>query len=142
MILPDVNLLIYAYNSDALYHAQAKEWWEDTMTKGVFVSLPWATVLGFIRLITNRTVCERPLACATALTIVESWLHESNVATLDPGPRHIEILKQLESKCRWSGKLSTDAHLAALAIEHRCELHSNDNDFDRFPGLRWKNPLR
>lgn len=141
MIVPDVNLLVYAYNRDAPHHAVAKAWWEDLLSSDEPVGLPWATSLGFIRLMTHRAVLVTPLEPSRALAHVRSWHARFNVDVLEPGPRHLELLDQLFGKLGTAGKLTTDAHLAAIAIEHQCELCSNDTDFARFPGLRWRNPL-
>ncbi len=141
MILPDVNLLIYAYNRDAPYHAPAKAWWEDLLSSEKPVGLPWATMLGFVRLMTHRAVLLSPLPAESALAHVRSWHGQPNVSVLEPGPRHLGLLDQLFKALGAAGRLTTDTHLAALAIEHQCELCSNDTDFARFPGLRWCNPL-
>lgn len=141
MIVPDVNLLIYAYNSDAPHHVEAKVWWEDLLSSDEPVGLPWATTLGFIRLMTHRTVLLTPLPAKRAIAHVRSWHMRSNVSVLEPGPRHLEVLGRMFEALGTAGRLTTDAHLAALAIEHQCELCSNDADFARFPGLRWRNPL-
>lgn len=141
MIVPDVNLLIYAYNRDAPHHAEAKAWWEELLSSDDPVGLPWATMLGFIRLMTHRAVLVTPLAADRAVAHVRSWHRRPNVGVLEPGPRHLELLGRLFEATGTAGRLTTDAHLAALAIEHQCELHSSDADFARFPGLRWRNPL-
>jgi toxin-antitoxin system PIN domain toxin len=142
MIVPDVNLLVYAYNRDGPHHAQAKAWWEALLNSDEPVGLPWVTSLGFIRLMTHRAVLVTPLEPRRALAHVRSWLARSNVEVLEPGPRHLELLDRLLGDLGAAGKLTTDAHLAALAIEYRCELCSNDTDFARFAGLLWRNPLR
>jgi toxin-antitoxin system PIN domain toxin len=141
MIVPDMNLLIYAYNRDAPHHERARAWWEDLLNSDEPVGLAWAVGLGFVRLITHRAVVVAPLEPGKAVRHVRSWLGRSNVQVLDPGPRHLEILEGLVDALGVAGNLTTDAHLAALAIEHQCELHSNDTDFGRFSGLRWRNPL-
>ena len=141
MIVPDVNLLIYAYNRDARQHARARSWWEQLLTSSEPVGLPWVVSLGFIRLMTHPAVLMRPLDPPRAVAHARSWLERSNVEVLDPGPRHLEILDRLLRELGVAGNLTTDAHLAALAIEHQCELHSNDADFGRFSGLRWRDPL-
>jgi toxin-antitoxin system PIN domain toxin len=141
MILPDVNLLIYAYNADAPHHDAARGWWEVLMNDEEPVGLPWMTALGFVRLMTSRRVLETPLAGAAAVGHVRTWLARPNVAILEPGPQHLEIFARLIEAAGTAGNLTTDAHLAAIAIEHQAELHSNDADFARFPGLRWQNPL-
>jgi uncharacterized protein len=86
-------------------------------------------------------VLVQPLDAASAINHVRSWLDRRNVEVLDPGPRHLELLERLLAEVGVAGNLTTDAHLAALAIEHQCELHSNDADFSRFSGLRWRDPL-
>jgi len=141
VIIPDVNLLIYAYNRDAPHHARARTWWENLLNSDSPVALPWVTVLGFIRLMTHRTVLVTPLTPRRAMEHVGSWIAQTNVELLDPGERHLEILDRMLAVLGTGGNLITDAHLAALAIEHQCELCSNDTDFARFPGLRWRNPL-
>ncbi len=105
------------------------------------VALAWVTVLGFLRISTMRRVFTAPLEPAVALEIVEEWLARPNVVTLQPGPDHWRILRRLISESGAAGNLTTDAHLAALAIEHSCELCSSDADFARFPRLKWVNPL-
>jgi hypothetical protein len=142
VVLPDINLLVYAHNEMAPFHAEAREWWEDLLTREQPIALPWAVVCGFVRLVTHPAVFVTPLKPPAAITRVAVWLDRTHVQVLDPGPRHLRILDDLFSTTGVAGSLTTDTHLAALAIEHQCELHSNDSDFQRFPGLRWRNPLR
>lgn len=141
MVLPDINLLVYAHNELAPFHAAAKGWWEDLLTNDQSIGIPWAVALGFVRLVTHPAVFVDPLAPAVALEHVRAWHDRPHVETLDPGPRHLDILTTLFRTTNVGGNLTTDTHLAAIAIEHQCELHSNDADFGRFPGLRWHNPL-
>ena len=141
MILPDLNLLVFAYNVDAPRHGPAKAWWEDVMTAGRPIGLPWAVVVGFVRLVTHPAVLTPPMAPTQALDHVESWLERSHVRLVEPGPRHLAHLRELLDKVGVAGRLTTDAHLAAISVEHQCCLHSNDVDFGRFPGLRWRDPL-
>jgi len=141
MILPDVNLLIYAHNEAAVLHLPARRWWEDLLSRQQPVGLAWAVVFGFVRLTTHPHVLCAPLTPAAALERVEGWLEVPSVRILEPGPRHLIIVRQLFEATGVGGNLTTDTHLAALAVEHQCQLHSNDTDFDRFPGLRWHNPL-
>ena len=140
MIIPDLNLLLYAYNPGATDHATARTWWEQLLRTAAPVGLPWAVVLGFIRLSTTRGVLAVPATPADALQRVESWFQQVSVSIINPGPRHLALLRTTLSVTA-GGAMTTDAHLAALAIEHQAELHSNDTDFARFPGLRWRNPL-
>lgn len=141
MILPDVNLLLHAYNSESPVHPAARAWWEGLLNGTRPVGLAWVAVLGFIRVATHRQIMARPLPVATACAHVRAWLAQPYVSLIDPGARHAEILFGLFESLGTAGNLTTDAHLAALAIEHQAELHSTDADFARFPGLRWLNPL-
>ncbi|MBN2494505.1 MAG: type II toxin-antitoxin system VapC family toxin [Deltaproteobacteria bacterium] len=141
MIIPDINLLVYAYSTDAPSHPQARKWWEQTLSDRVPVGIPWAVITGFVRLMTSTSVFEHPLTPEQALGAVRRWLERSQVEILNPGPRHLDILESLLSEIRVAANLTTDAHLAAMAIEHQGEIHSNDRDFARFRGLRWRNPL-
>ena len=141
MIIPDINLLIYTYNTDAPYHDAAVEWWQDLMNGQQTVGLPWLVCLGFLRLMTSLKILNRPMESELALSHVRSWILRPQVQILQPGPRHLDILESFARKRLLSSALVTDAHLAALAIEHQAEIHSNDGDFDRFPGLRRRNPL-
>jgi toxin-antitoxin system PIN domain toxin len=105
------------------------------------VGLAWAAVLGFIRITTHRQVLANPLPVTTACAHARAWLAQPYVVMLDPGPRHAEIVFGLLESLGTAANLTTDAHLAALAIEYQAELHSTDADFARFSGLRWMNPL-
>ncbi|HVZ75119.1 MAG TPA: type II toxin-antitoxin system VapC family toxin [Polyangia bacterium] len=141
MIVPDVNLLVYAYLSAIREHAGAKAWWERILNSATPVGLAMPVLFGFVRLTTNRRVHEPPLAVEAALGHVESWLARPRVRLLLPGPRHLEIAFALLRRLGTAANLTTDVQLAALAVEHQAELHSNDADFARFSGLRWVNPL-
>jgi uncharacterized protein len=142
MIIPDINLLVFAHNTATPLHEAARAWWEALLSRDQPVGVPWAVTFGFIRLVTHPSVLEKPLDPTAALDRVDAWFDQPNVEPLEPGPRHLSIVRSLFEATRLGGRLTTDTHLAALAIEHQCELHSNDNDFARFPGLRWRNPLR
>jgi toxin-antitoxin system PIN domain toxin len=142
VILPDVNLLIHAYNPESPLHPAARTWWEECLNGPKPVFLAWVVALGFLRLTTHRRLSDRPLSARRACEIVELWLARPQVAILNPGDRHARILFELIGHLGTAGNLTTDAHLAALAIEHQVELRSTDADFARFPGLRWQNPLK
>lgn len=141
MILPDINLLVYAHNEAAPFHSAARAWWESALSRDTPVGLPWAVVFGFVRLVTHPSVMRTPLAPADAIERVDEWLACEGVTPLEPGPRHLAIVSSLFAVTGVAASLTTDTHLAALAIEHRAELHSNDRDFERFPGLRLHNPV-
>lgn len=140
-MLPDVNLLVHAYNVESPSHGAARAWWEGALNSTSPVGLTWAALLGFIRLTTSRQVLAHPLLPASACAHVRAWLAQPYVGVIHPGDRHAEILFGLLEAVGTAGNLTTDGHLAALAIEHQAELHSTDADFARFPGLRWTNPL-
>lgn len=141
MLIPDINLLVYAYNSDAPEHAKAKRWWEETLSGETRVGLPWAVLLGFIRIMTSRRILIDPMPMDEAIGHVRSWMAQPQAEVVHPGPRHLDLVGRLAAGSGVSGELTTDLHLAALAIEYQAELHSNDTDFRRFAGLRWVNPL-
>ncbi len=141
MIVPDVNLLLYAYDASSRYHPASRDWWEKTLNGDERVGLPWHTILGFVRLTTNPRISDFPLSPEAAIQAVRTWLSHPRVEILQPGDRHAEILFGLIAAAGVAGNLTSDAHLAAIAIEHRAELVSTDRDFARFRGLRWSNPI-
>jgi toxin-antitoxin system PIN domain toxin len=141
MIVPDVNLLIHAYNRGSRVHDEARAWWEGLLNGVRPVGLAWVAILGFVRISTHRQILANPWPVATACAAARAWLARPYLSVLHPGERHPEILFGLLEALGTAGNLTTDAHLAALAIEHQAELHSMDADFARFPGLRWVNPL-
>lgn len=141
MILPDINLLVHAYNRDSSRHLAARDWWEAHLNSPSPVGLTWAVMLGFIRVTTNRHVLANPWSSTEACSAVRAWLVRPCVAIVHPGDRHADIVFRLLESIGTAGNLTTDAHLAAIAIEYQAELHSTDTDFARFAGLRWVNPL-
>ena len=141
MIIPDVSVLIHAYNSDSPQHAAARAWWEETLAGPRPVGMAWVVLLGFIRIITNRGIFDNPMRASEATRRVEAWLAHTRVLIVTPGDRHGKVLFRLLNQLGVAGNLTTDAHLAALAIEYQAEVASTDTDFARFKGLRWYNPL-
>ncbi|WP_394850517.1 type II toxin-antitoxin system VapC family toxin [Pendulispora brunnea] len=141
MIIPDINLLLYANFSAYPDHVRARSWWEELLNGDEDVAIPGPTLFGFVRLATNRKLFDPPMSVELALTTVEGWLARPNVRFLLPGPRHLEIAFDLLRRSGASGNLTTDTQLAAMAIEYQAEMHSNDQDFGRFSQLRWVNPL-
>ena len=142
MIVPDVNLLVYAHNRRADDHELARKWWSDALTAEIEVGLPWAVALGFIRVSTHPAVLDRSYSPGEAVAVVRGWFESPAVRILEPGPSHLDVLQRIFVALGAAGRLTTDVHIAALAIEHRAELLSADADFSRFPGLRWRNPLK
>jgi hypothetical protein len=142
MILLDANLLIYAVNEDAPLNRKAKLWLESALSGPEAVGFPWNALLAFLRLTTRPGLFRHPLPVDTAFDLVASWLDQASATVVHPGPRHLTILRELIEPLGTGGNLTSDAHLAALAIEHGAELCSSDTDFARFRGLKWRNPLR
>ena len=142
MKLLDVNLLLYAIDEDSPRHEPARLWVETMFGGTETVALPWAVVLAFVRLTTKPQVMTQPFAVDEALDVVDGWLSRPNVVVVHPTDRHSDILRELLVPLGTGGNLTTDAHLAALSIEHGADLYSSDADFSRFPGVRWQDPLR
>lgn len=141
MMLVDANLLIYAYNPAAEQHAAAKRWLETVMAGRTPVRLAWVTVLAFVRIMTHPQVFKRPFSMHEAVETVDAWLAQPSVALIGPSDDHWSVLRRMLLNGQASGSLSTDAHLAALAVEHGATLFTTDRDFARFPDLRFANPL-
>jgi len=141
VIVLDVNLLLYAYDSQATLHAPARQWLERTLSGTELVGLPWQTVAAFLRIVTNARLPGERFTAEEAAQLVDGWLKQPNVRVLAPGENHWSVLRQVMIEGQARGPLLTDAQLAALTIEHGGVLHTTDRDFARFPGLRWTNPL-
>jgi uncharacterized protein len=141
MILVDVNLLLHAENAASPDHPAAVAWWDEQLSGDDPVCLSWPVIAGFLRLVTNHRVLQQPLTADMAVKIIERWLEVPVVRIVAPTERHWETFRELISATRATANLIPDAHLAALAIEHGCTLHSTDADFARFPRLKWKNPI-
>ena len=141
MKLADVNLLLYAVDESSPRHEAARSWLEERLSGSETFSLAWSVLLAFIRLGTNPRVFESPLSLDEALDLVDSWLAQPCAAVIHPTERHSALLRELLGPLGTAGNLTSDAHLAALAVEHGAELCSADSDFSRFQMLRWDNPL-
>jgi toxin-antitoxin system PIN domain toxin len=142
MKLLDANLLLYAVNKDAPLHAKAKAWLETTLSGRETVAFSWNVILAFVRLTTRPGLFRNALSPERAFDLVAAWLDQPSAMVVNPGPRHLAILRGLLTSLGTGGNLTSDAHLAALAIEQNAELCSCDADFARFAGLNWRNPLR
>jgi toxin-antitoxin system PIN domain toxin len=141
LTLIDANLVLYAFDLSSPHHRAAHRWLSATLSSPEPLALPWATILAFLRLSTDPRLLRRPLTIAEASATVSEWLALPNVSVPSPGDRHWAILSRLLTEGQVRGALVTDAHLAALAIEHGATIATVDRDFARFPGLRFFNPL-
>jgi toxin-antitoxin system PIN domain toxin len=141
MILPDLNLLLYAYNPHVPQYHGASAWWEAAMNGEELIGLPNEVCLGFVRIATNPRLGSSAVALTEARAVVETWLALDHVRVLVPGPDYFARVMDLTAQTMGSGTLISDAALAAHALAHRATLYSNDSDFARFPGLNWVNPL-
>ena len=140
-LLVDANLLLYAEDSLSPHHGAARSWWDATLSGNRTVLLAWVSLLAFLRISTNPRAVATPLPVRGAVARVAGWLAQPCVRLAQETPEHWETFSRLLKEVGVGANLTTDAHLAALAIEHQAELCSTDSDFARFPGLRWQNPL-
>ena len=142
MIVPDVDLLVYAYNPGAPRHADARRWWEGLVNGVEGVGIPWAGSTGFIRLSTSPRVLAAPWSPAAAVDQGRQRLTRDHINPFNLGERRLEYLERNLAVAGATANLATDAHIAALAMENGAEVHTNSiRDFQRFPGLLWRNPL-
>ena len=141
MKIVDINLLIYAINKDTPHHSKARKWLEYSLSSDEPFGFAWIVILGFLRIITNGRIMPRPLAPDVALDTIDEWLQQPPSLTIVPSQQHWSIFKEILMPLGTAANLTSDAHLAALAIEHGARLYSTDNDFSRFKSLRWTNPI-
>ena len=141
MIIPDVNLLVYAHNDGAPYHDPARHWWEGLIEGEERVGIPWVVSVGFVQLMTHPRVLVSPATPVQAVDYVREWFQFPHVLSINPGPDHLIHFRRNLLAVGVGANLTTDSHLAAVAMEYQAEIHSTDMDFSRFPGLRWRNPL-
>ena len=141
MIIPDVNLLVYAYDEPSPHHKKAKAWWENVLTGEERVGLLHVVIFGFTRIVTNRRISANALSASEAAGCVRSWLRQPQVQLLYPSEEHLEqVLSSLET-LGTAGNLVSDAQIAAFAIAHNAVLHTADSDFAGFHNLKWFNPI-
>lgn len=140
MILVDANVLLYAVNEDADRHEDARAWFEAALNGREPIGFSWLALLAFMRLSTKVGLFPNPLSVDTATTQVEAWLAQPPSVVLEPTSRHLQVLAGLLKQTGTGGNLVSDAHLAALAVEHGAVVVTYDNDFDRFDGVDWTQP--
>lgn len=141
MIVPDVNLLLYATVTAFPQHGRAHEWWTQAMATATPIGLATPTVFGFLRIVTNPRVLTPPMGFDMAAGHVREWLARPHVELIAPRSEHVEIALTLLRDVGTAGNLTTDAQLAAIAIEQGAEIRSHDADFGRFTGVSWSDPL-
>ena len=141
MILVDANLLLYAYDRSSPVQEPASRWLTEALNGPEPVGFSWSAVLAFLRIATNPKIQQTPYSLQEAVEIVDDWFSQPAATLLEAGEGHWPILRDLLLGDGVKGRLVTDAHLAALAIEHEATLLTRDGDFSRFPGLRTVNPL-
>ncbi|MBP6507395.1 MAG: type II toxin-antitoxin system VapC family toxin [Opitutaceae bacterium] len=141
MILVDANIPLYAEDSRSEHHAAIRAWWDARLSGSEPVALCWPVLTAFLRIGTNPRILRRPLTLREASARVQSWLDQPCVSVLQPSDQHWKIFQRLLHEGRATANLVSDAHLAALAVEHNCTLCSTDADFARFKSVKWQNPL-
>lgn len=142
MILVDANVLIYAVDADSAHHQAARRWLETALSGTESVGLAWVVILAFLRLTTRPGILRRPMSLERSLSFVDEWLAQPYVRAVGPGDGHWPILRKLLRETGTAGNLTSDAHLAALALEHGASICSTDADFGRFPGVDRVDPRK
>ena len=140
MNLVDANVLLYAVNTADPKHARSKTWLDEELSGGRPVAFAWIALLAFVRLSTRVGLFPRPLAVGQAMAQVRDWLAQPSSVVIEATPRHADVLTGLLLPLGAGGNLTSDAHLAALAVEHGATVVTYDSDFGRFPGLTWREP--
>ena len=140
MKLVDANVLLYAVDTSAPHHAEARNWLDEALSSAETVILPWLCVVAFLRISTHPGIYPHPLTAEQAIRVVSGWTHRPNVVPGTPTSQHAELLGEMLAATGVGGNLVNDAHIAALAIEHGATIVTFDGDFGRFPGVRWEAP--
>ena len=140
MIVPDVNLLVHAMNAESDHHERAWSWWSSTWNGTEHIGLVWSVMIGYLRITTHPRIMPVPQPFDAAISDVRSWMGAPISVMLTPGPDHLHVMDALMAGAGRGGDLTSDAHLAALAVENGGTIYSQDADFARFHGVRWINP--
>lgn len=141
MLIPDVNVLLYAHMTGFDQHAGVRAWWEDVLSGDEAVGLAPVCALGFVRIATDRRIFTDPMPVSIATDTVASWTAQPHVRVLRTGERHLEIALRLLAEAGTAGNLTTDAQIAAFAVEHDAVVATTDSDFARFDGVRTHDPV-
>lgn len=140
MTVVDANVLLYAVNTSSDRHDEARTWLDGSLSGGTTVGFSWIVLLAFLRLSTKVGLFPAPLTVEGACARVHAWLDQPAGVVLEPTPRHLTVLAGLLRDAGTGANLTSDAHLAALAVEHRATVVTYDADFGRFPGISWRRP--
>lgn len=140
MVIVDANVLLYAVDRASAHHEPSRSWLDSALAGTEAVGLAWTALLAFIRIGTNASILPTPMTTDEATGQVETWLGAPAAVVAQPTPRHASLLRGLLRDTGTAGNLTTDAHLAALALEHGADIVSYDRDFARFPGIRHRLP--
>lgn len=132
MKLLDANVLLYAINRDGPHHKAARTWLDDALEGDETVAFCWVVMLAFLRISTHPGIFANPLSVNEAADVLDSWLSQPNAVMVEPTARHFILLRGLLSSAGSAGNLVSDAHLAAIAMEHGAEVVTFDADLGRF----------
>src|SRR5579864_9829144 len=141
MLLPDVNVLVYAHRADAPDHARFRSWLQGVINADEAFGIADLVLSGFLQIVTHPRVFDPPSSFDDALAFTSVLLDRPNCVRIGPGERHWELFVSLCRRGGARGNLVPDAYLAALAIESGSEWITTDRGFARYPGLRWRHPL-
>ena len=141
MFVPDLNILVYAYNASAPKHALAAKWWEDQINGGATIGICWPVLQGFVRLLSGRQIVAEPYSSEELFGFIDGWLAWPSVRLLGTSDQTYSHFRKLVREHGISGAMTTDALIAAFALEHGAVLISNDTDFLRFREIRVLDPL-
>ncbi len=141
MILPDVNVLVYAFRSEAVQHKDFKQWLDGVVSGAEAFAVTETVLSGFVRIVTNPRIFQQPDSVEDAFAFLDQILAQPQCVLVGPGIRHWEIFRNLCRDSGAKGNLIPDAFLAAIAIESGCEWITTDRDYSRFGGLKWRHPL-
>jgi toxin-antitoxin system PIN domain toxin len=142
VILVDVNVLVYAFRRDAVRHTEYNKWLNDRVRAREPFGVAEIVFSSVVRVLTHPRIFNPPEPTEKAFAFLDAIRVQHNCVLISPGKRHWEIFRGLCEHAGAKGNLVPDAYLAALAIEHGCELITTDRDFARFDGLRWRHPLQ
>ncbi|KAZ75938.1 type II toxin-antitoxin system VapC family toxin [Mycobacterium tuberculosis] len=140
MKIVDANVLLYAVNTTSEHHKPSLRWLDGALSGVDRVGFAWVPLLAFVRLATKVGLFPRSLPREAAITQVADWLAAPSAVLVNPTVRHADILARMLTYVGTGANLVNDAHLAALAVEHRASIVSYDSDFGRFEGVRWDQP--